>query len=112
MASPHRPQRHVVLPPADGGPAPRGDAYQLELAFLAHALGLGAGIARHSQIQRTLLRLVSFGLARQISDSELAVRRRAPWLPLASVKRLDPRLQLVHEGLLAARRPVGEARAS
>ncbi len=94
------------------GLRPADQPYQLELAFLAQALGLGVGTARNSPIQRTLQRLVTFGLALQISESELAVRRRAPWLTLASVNRLDPRLRRVHDGLLAARRPVGESRAS
>ena len=94
------------------GLRPAGEPYQLELAYLAHCLGLGAGTARNSPLQRTLLRLVSFGLARQLGDSELAVRRRAPWLNLASVRRLDPRLQRVHEGLMAAHRPLGDAAAS
>ena len=94
------------------GLRPAGQPYEIELAFLAHALGLGVGTARNSPIQKTLLRLVVFGLAAQISDSELAVRRRAPWLPLGSVRRLDPRLQRLHDALLAARRPVDEARAS
>jgi hypothetical protein len=94
------------------GLRPDVESYELELAYLAHAIGLGTGTGANSPVQRSLRRLVCFGLARREGDSVVAVRRRAPWLNLANVRRLDPRLQRIHEAVLAGRHPATAARAS
>ena len=94
------------------GLRPDTESNEIELAYLAHAIGLGTGTGANSPVQRCLRRLACFGLARRESDSVLAVRRRAPWLNLANVRRLDPRLQRIHEAVLAGRHPANAASAS
>ena len=75
--------------------------YDLDLAELAHWLGLGAGVSPNAPVSRTLLRLVRFGLAAVPGRRTLAVRRTAPPLRSSQLDRLNPRLQRVHATLLA-----------
>lgn len=87
-------------------------AYDLDLAELAHWLGLGAGVSPNAPVSRTLLRLVRFGLAAVPANRILAVRRTAPPLRSSQLERLNPRIQRVHATLLAQLRagqatPVG-----
>ncbi len=84
---PHDPYSELVATPTLGPSAVlawrrlagtlihRPDDFILEVAELAHALGLGAGTAHHSPICRTLRRLVAFDLARFVDESTYAVRR-------------------------------------
>jgi hypothetical protein len=91
-------------------------AYDLDLAELAHWLGLGAGVSPNAPVSRTLLRLVRFGLCAVVGSRTLAVRRTAPPLRSTQLERLNPRIQRVHTTLLAQLRadqaiPVGQATA-
>lgn len=59
----------------------------LDLVELGASLGVGTGTGRHTQINRTLNRLVDFHLAR-ISGDELEVHTTFPPLPLRLRRRL------------------------
>ena len=86
------------------------DGYDIDIAELGHSLGLGSGAGRSSSIFRTTARLVTFGLARwEGNATTLAVLRKAPPLASRHLRRLSPRLQHVHSGLLARRDSVQRA---
>lgn len=59
----------------------------IDLVELGASLGIGTGTGRHTQINRTLNRLVDFHLAR-ISGDELEVHTTFPPLPLRLRRRL------------------------
>ncbi len=63
----------------------------IDLVELGASLGIGAGTGRHTQINRTLNRLVDFHLAR-ISGDELEVHTTFPPLPLRLRRRLPQSL--------------------
>ena len=110
---PHDPYSELVATPTLGPSAVlawrrlagtlihRPDGFTLEVAELAHALGLGAGTAHHSPICRTLRRLVAFDLARFVDDSTYAVRRRIAPASASQLRRLSPDLRRLHTALLA-----------
>ena len=64
---------------------------QVDLIDLGAFLGLGAGTGRHTQINRTIGRLIDFGMARICGD-HLEVRTTLPPVPLRVRKRLPPAL--------------------
>ena len=110
---PHDPYSELVATPTLGPSAVlawrrlagtlihRPDGFPLEVAELAHALGLGAGTANHSPICRTLRRLVAFDLARFVDESTYAVRRRIAPASSSQLRRLSPQLRRLHTALLA-----------
>ena len=85
-----------------GGLLGRPDGYAVELAELAHWLGLGTGTGRNAPVRRALGRLVVFGLGTWRTEDTLALRRRVPPLTLSQVSRLRPSVQATHRRLLAA----------
>ena len=76
----------------------------IDLAELAASLGLGVATGEYSPIQKSLRRLVRFGLAAR-HGNQLAVRTTAPPLSQRQLDRLTPRLQAAHQSLTAARTP-------
>ncbi len=70
-------------------PQPAG--VRIELVEFGASLGIGTGTGRHTQINRTLARLVDFGLAR-ISGDQLEVHTTFPPVPLRLRRRLPPSL--------------------
>ena len=110
---PHDPYSELVWTPALGPSAVLAwrrlagrlihhpDGFTLDVAELAHALGLGAGIAHNAPVCRTLRRLAVFGLARFVDDSTYAVRRRIPPASSSQLRRLSPELQRIHTALLS-----------
>ncbi|HET7488809.1 MAG TPA: hypothetical protein VFJ85_12845 [Acidimicrobiales bacterium] len=86
------------------------DGFDLELAELAHWLGVG-GTGANSPLQRCLGRLVLFGLALAVDRTTLGLRRRVPPLSRAQLARLSPHLQRTHHRLVAAQ-PAPVAAAS
>ena len=74
----------------------------LDLPELAAALGLSTATGANAPIQRTLQRLVLFGLAAR-HGNQLAVRTTAPPLTQRHLDRLTPRLRAAHHALTAGR---------
>ena len=75
------------------------DGVDVALVELSGSLGLGWASGRSSTVQRTLRRLVMFGLA-QWTD-ELAVRTLVPPLSARQLTRLAPGLTRVHDRMVA-----------
>lgn len=75
--------------------------FELSLADMARALGLGSRGGRHSPFMRALTRLVQFDLA-QPHGTTLAVRRKVPPLNRRQVGRLPASLQAQHLALQQA----------
>ena len=71
------------------------DGFTVALDELAHWLGLG-GTGTSSPVVRSLGRLVQFGLAMQVDEHTLALRRRVPPLTQSQLRRLSPVLQRTH----------------
>ena len=82
------------------------DGFELALGPFARALGLGEGHGRHAPINRTLGRLVGFGMA-GCGGSTFAVRRRFPPLAARQIERLPEHLALQHAAELARTRSTG-----
>src|SRR4051794_16051416 len=74
------------------------------LAELGGSLGLGWASGRNSSVQRSLRRLVMFGLAHW--TSELAVATAVPPLADRQLRRLAPSLVRVHDRMTACRTAV------
>jgi hypothetical protein len=75
---------------------------EVALDELAEAIGLpGAGTTKNAPVQRTLGRMVRFGLAEWAGS--LRVRATVPPLPQRLLTRLSPRVQRNHERFVAAR---------
>ncbi len=64
---------------------------RIDLVEFGASLGIGTGTGRHTQINRTLGRLVDFRLAR-IAGEHLEVHTTLPPLPLQLRRRLPPAL--------------------
>ncbi len=64
---------------------------EVDLVEFGSSLGIGTGTGRHTQVNRTLNRLVDFHLAR-ISGDELEVHITVPPVPLRLRRRLPPGL--------------------
>lgn len=63
------------------------DGVNVDLAELGASLGVGTGTGRHTQINRTLTRLIDFGVAR-ITGEHLEVHTTFPPLPAQLRRRL------------------------
>jgi hypothetical protein len=80
---------------ADGlDEAPAG--FEVEVAELARALGLGGGTGRSSPVRRAVQRCVRFDLARSRGEDMVAVRRLVAPLPRRHLLRLPPRVEEQH----------------
>lgn len=79
--------------------ARHGEGVEVSLAELAEAIGVGRGIGRHAPIQRTLRRLVHFGLATW--HHTYKVRSHLPPLTARYLDRLSVALRHRHDALLA-----------
>ena len=66
-------------------PQPAG--VRIELVEFGASLGIGAGTGRHTQINRTICRLIDFGMAR-IAGDHLEARTVLPPVPLRLRQRL------------------------
>ena len=77
------------------------DGVDVALVELSGSLGLGWASGRTSSVQRTLRRLVMFGLAQW--TGELAVRTIVPPLSPRQLTRLAPGLVRVHDRMVATR---------
>ncbi|MDQ6782725.1 MAG: hypothetical protein M3063_04645, partial [Actinomycetota bacterium] len=109
---PHDPYSELVWTPSLGPSAVlawrrmagtlihRPDGFTLEVAELAHALGLGHGTAHNAPVCRTLRRLSAFALARFGEDDTYAVRRHIPPINARQVCRLSSELRRIHTVLL------------
>jgi hypothetical protein len=73
------------------------DAFDLEIADCAAALGLPAGNGRNATFVRTLRRACQFHVARRIDVSTLQVRRNLPPLNRGQVLRLPATLRDAHQ---------------
>ena len=76
--------------------------FRVSLADTARALGLGTGTGRQGPLQRTIDRACTFGLARQISASELHVRTHLPTLNSRQLGRLPTVVRRSHSSWEAA----------
>lgn len=74
--------------------APAG--FDLDLAEVATALGIGGRSGRHAPLARALARCVRFELAELRPDLSLAVRRKLPPLSRRQIVRLPASLQVAH----------------
>jgi hypothetical protein len=83
------------------------DGATIELDITAAALGLGAGLGRHSPLVRALHRCCQFGLARAAPEAHLAVRRHLPPLTRHQVDRLPPPIRAGHHEWRATERDAG-----
>lgn len=72
------------------------DGFVLELPLVASSLGLGHRGGRHSALSRAIARAVRFGMAREVGDRQLEVRRRLPSLTRSQLARLPVPLQQRH----------------
>ncbi len=72
------------------------DGFDLPLADVAGALGLGHKGGRNSPLARSILRACRFGAARAISDGEIQVRRRIAPLNRGQIERLPDFLRERH----------------
>ena len=76
---------------------------EVHLAVLARGVGLGPALGYHSPVQRSLRRIVRFGLGESYGRL-LAIRTTAPPLAERQLAQLPDELQAVHRRLVAARR--------
>jgi len=81
----------------DASPA----GFELALGPFARLLGLGAGTGRHAPINRTMARLVDYGMAR-VGGGTFAVRRTFPPLAARQLDRLPAQLVEQHAVHVAA----------
>jgi hypothetical protein len=79
------------------------DGVTVQLTDLAGWLGIGSSLGVTSTVQRSLRRLVRFGLA-SWQGGQLAVRIVVPPLSQRHLHRLSPSLRDAHDRLVAARR--------
>jgi hypothetical protein len=70
--------------------------FDLDAGHAAKALGIGGRSGRHSPLQRSISRCVSFDLARRHGDTTVLVRRRVPPLPRRLLVRLPGPVQQRH----------------
>jgi hypothetical protein len=73
----------------------------IDVVDLAVSLGLGEGTGRNAAITRTLARLVSFDVARWLTDGRYAIRRALAPLPEHRVRRLSTSARLFHQAQTA-----------
>jgi hypothetical protein len=77
------------------------DGFVLDLTECAAALGIASAPGRSSAIQRTLRRIVQFGVARPVDATTLDVRRNLPPLNRNQVLRLPSSLRTAHDAWTA-----------
>ena len=73
------------------------DGLDFDLARTAASMGMSFQSSRSSAFSKALQRCVMFGLAHQLPDGGLAVRRRVPAVAHRHLRRLPPELQLLHQ---------------
>ncbi|HTZ07514.1 MAG TPA: hypothetical protein VMB72_00495 [Acidimicrobiales bacterium] len=78
--------------------------FDVDVADMARALGLGDRTGRHAPFRRALARCVTFRVARSHGPDAVAVRRRLPPLSRRHLDRLPPSLRHEHERWVAAAR--------
>jgi len=71
--------------------------FQISLADTARAIGLGAGTAKQSPINRTIDRACMFGAARRVSETEIHVRTHLPRLTARQLSRLPLAVRSAHQ---------------
>jgi hypothetical protein len=74
----------------------RPDGFAFDLAATAAAMGLSFRSGRSSAFSKALQRCVMFGLAHQLPDGGLAVRRRVPDVAHRHLRRMPHDVQLLH----------------
>lgn len=72
------------------------DGFAFDLAATAAAMGLSFRSGRSSAFSKALQRCVMFGLAHQLPDGGLAVRRRVPNVAHRHLRRMPHDVQLLH----------------
>ena len=110
VAAHRRPLGHLAVPPAWAPGRPPPDGTSIQLADLACSIGLGPATGPTSTVQRSLRRVVRFGLASW--HGRLAVRTTVPPLSHRQLARLTADLQAAHRSLIAARPPARPARST
>ena len=85
--------------------------FEVSVSCFASSLGLGRGSGRNAPVNRTLGRLVDFGIAR-LDGLAFAVRRSFPPLAARQIARLPDHLVELHAEHLAAGHHPGRAEAS
>ncbi|MGH9226729.1 MAG: hypothetical protein ACRD2W_23730 [Acidimicrobiales bacterium] len=75
------------------------DGFTLDVAQLAHSLGLGK-TGGQAPVCRTLRRLAVFGMASFVDERTYAVRRCIPPLSSSQLRRLNPQLNRLHSALI------------
>ena len=85
--------------------AQRPDGFDIDVAELAHSLGLGRGTGAQSPVSRTLRRLADFDLARFADERTFALRRRIPPLSRGQLRHLSAELQRTTTHCWSAIRP-------
>ena len=75
--------------------------FKVSVSCLASSLGLGSGLGRNAPVNRTLGRLVDFGIAR-IDGKAFAVRRSFPPLAARQITRITDHLAELHASQLEA----------
>lgn len=73
------------------------DGFNLDLSATAKSMGLSYNAGRSSPFSRALQRCVMFGLAHQLPDGGLAVRRHIPDVAHRHLRRLPPEVQQLHD---------------
>ncbi|HET9547240.1 MAG TPA: hypothetical protein VFO97_05365 [Desertimonas sp.] len=77
------------------------DGVDIDLAELSNSMGLGDVVGSTSTVQRSLRRLLRFGLASW--QGRLAVRTAVPPLAARNLDRLPGELRLIHQSLVGGR---------
>ncbi len=79
-----------------GGLEQQPDGFTLDLSATAAAMGLSFRSGRSSAFSKALQRCVMFGLAHQLPDDGLAVRRRIPDVAHRHLRRMPHDVQRLH----------------
>ncbi len=73
------------------------DGFEVDLTTTAAAMGLSYRAGRSSAFSNALQRCVMFGLAHQLPDGNLAVRRRVPAIAYRHLRRMPAEVQQLHD---------------
>lgn len=79
------------------------DGFQLDINEASRAIGIGSKGGRSSSFNRTITRIVNFGMGRQVDSATIAVRRILPSLHAGQLRRLSPTARRLHHHLLEER---------
>lgn len=104
------PSGTVLLRRLAAGFDDRPEGYELDLAEVARAVGMGRQDGPGANFRRTVERVVSFGFARFDDPATMVVRRRLPTLTRRQLQRLPRALRDDHEAWRAGQ-PADGARA-